>query len=224
MEQLRTLMDTPEHPSHGVLSDRKSEFLGDACHVASLSDALRFVKATKNRHPKARHVAFAALVGGYAQPVAERMSDDGEPSGTAGKPILDTLRVTGLTDCVVCVTRYFGGILLGSGGLIRAYAGCASRALERAQMAELVEFQQYACDVAYSQLRSMNKLVEDHAGVQISAEYTDRVRLLMEVPTSGSVSFEMRIREVFNAGVKPLRLARVQRPVARRHVRDADNG
>ena len=207
-------------------SSSRSTANGSACPERACEDSVRTNCPNVGRGPVTGTglVAFAALVGGYAQPVAERMSDDGEPSGTAGKPILDTLRVTGLTDCVVCVTRYFGGILLGSGGLIRAYAGCASRALERAQMAELVEFQQYACDVAYSQLRSMNKLVEDHAGVQISAEYTDRVRLLMEVPTSGSVSFEMRIREVFNAGVKPLRLARVQRPVARRHVQDADNG
>ena len=121
MAESSTLLNTADHPAEDSLVDRKSEFIGDACHADTLAEALAFVDTIRERHPKARHVAYAAICGGQGQ-MTERMSDDGEPSGTAGKPILDVLRANGLTDCVVTVTRYFGGILLGSGGLTRAYS------------------------------------------------------------------------------------------------------
>ena len=111
--------------------EKKSEFIGDACHIDSLDEALAFVQTIRDQHPKARHVAYAAVCGGSDGRLAERMSDDGEPSGTAGKPILDVLRANEMTDCVVAVTRYLGGILLGSGGLIHIPRGRPLRSKRR---------------------------------------------------------------------------------------------
>ena len=119
---MQTILDSADQPAHDAFVEKKSEFIGDACHIDSLDEALAFVQTIRDQHPKARHVAYAAVCGGSDGRLAERMSDDGEPSGTAGKPILDVLRANEMTDCVVAVTRYFGGILLGSGGLIRAYS------------------------------------------------------------------------------------------------------
>lgn len=109
MTEMFTLLNTPDDPAHDAMVEKKSEFIGDACHVDSLDEALAFVETIRERHPKSRHVAYAAICGGADGRLSERMSDDGEPSGTAGKPILDVLRANGLTDCVVAVTRYFGG-------------------------------------------------------------------------------------------------------------------
>ena len=128
---MQTILDSVDRPAHDAFIEKKSEFIGDACHIESLDDALAFVQTIRDLHPKARHVAYAAVCGGSGGRLAERMSDDGEPSGTAGKPILDVLRANEMTDCVVAVTRYFGGILLGSGGLIRAYSTGASIATIR---------------------------------------------------------------------------------------------
>ena len=143
MTEMFTLLNTPDDPAHDAMVEKKSEFIGDACHVDSLDEALAFVEAIRERHPKSRHVAYAAICGGADGRLSERMSDDGEPSGTAGKPILDVLRANGLTDCAVAVTRYFGGILLGSGGLIRAYSTGASLAVKAARRARIVPCRMY---------------------------------------------------------------------------------
>lgn len=129
---MKTVLDTSDRPAHDALVEKKSEFIADVCHVDALDEALLFVDSVRQLHPKARHVAYAAICVDGDGRVRERMSDDGEPSGTAGKPILDVLRANEMTDCVVAVTRYFGGILLGSGGLIRAYSTGASIAVKAA--------------------------------------------------------------------------------------------
>ena len=136
---MQTILNTPDDPAHDSLVEKKSEFIGDAAHVDTLDEALAFVAAIREQHPKARHVAYAAVCGGADGRLSERMSDDGEPSGTAGKPILDVLKQSGTTDCVVAVTRYFGGILLGSGGLVRAYSSAASLAMKAARAARIEE-------------------------------------------------------------------------------------
>ena len=136
---MQTILNTPDDPAHDSLVEKKSEFIGDAAHVDTLDEALAFVAAIREQHPKARHVAYAAVCGGADGRLSERMSDDGEPSGTAGKPILDVLKQSGTTDCVVAVTRYFGGILLGSGGLVRAYSSAASLAMKAARAARIMD-------------------------------------------------------------------------------------
>lgn len=214
MGELRTLMDTAERPAHGVSVERKSEFLADACHIDSLQDALDFIAATHERHPKARHVAYAAMVGGYDGAMAERMSDDGEPSGTAGKPILDTMRANSLTDCVVSVTRYFGGILLGSGGLIRQYAGACMAAIDHARLAQLVECQEYRVTLDYRQFDHAREITAVCGGSVLSTEYTNRVALTVELPVTACADFEHRVREAFSATVVPVRTSQRWRAVA----------
>ena len=125
---MQTILNTPDDPAHDSLVEKKSEFIGDAAHVDTLDEALAFVAAIREQHPKARHVAYAAVCGGADGRLSERMSDDGEPSGTAGKPILDVLKQSGTTDCVVAVTRYFAGLRwAGPRVLIRRIIGDESR-------------------------------------------------------------------------------------------------
>ncbi|MDU0348834.1 YigZ family protein [Actinomyces sp. MRS3W] len=119
------------------LEVKRSHFLGQAARTDDEAAARVFIAAVRARYPDARHhcSAFTVAVPG-AQPI-ERSSDDGEPSGTAGGPMLDVLRGTGLTNTTVVVTRYFGGTLLGTGGLARAYTQAATQALEAAARVRL---------------------------------------------------------------------------------------
>lgn len=203
---VRTLLDTPDAPAHDAFVEKKSEFIGDAAHVDTLDEALAFVETIREAHPKSRHVAYAAVCGGADGRLSERMSDDGEPSGTAGKPILDVIRANDLTDLVVAVTRYFGGILLGSGGLVRAYSTGAAMAVKSGRMADIVPCQRYRVRLTYPQLARFQQLLAAVGGRTESENYTDRVELVAVVPLdacAGPGGFETRVVETFNAAVTP---------------------
>ncbi len=202
MADLITLLDTAQAPAHAAFVEKKSEFIGDACHIDSLEEAVAFVESIREQHPKARHVAYAAICGGDDGRLSERMSDDGEPSGTAGKPILDVIRANGLTDCVVTVTRYFGGILLGAGGLIRAYASGAAQAISVAHKADIVVCNRYGLTVDYSQLGALQQLLATVGAEQGNSEYTDRVSLEVVVPVAQTEQFNTRLQDMFNATVQ----------------------
>lgn len=210
---MQTILDSADWPAHDAFVEKKSEFIGDACHIESLDEAIAFVQTIRDQHPKARHVAYAAVCGGSDGRLTERMSDDGEPSGTAGKPILDVLRANGMTDCVVAVTRYFGGILLGSGGLIRAYSTGASIAVKAAAKAKIVPCGEYQVMLDYSQLGSFQNLLALMEGEQSDARYADRVVLTVMVPQEHASVFESRIKETFNATVVPQLIGTSNRPV-----------
>lgn len=212
----RTILNDAAAPAHDAFVEKKSEFIGDACHVDDLDDALMFVEQIRDMHPKSRHVAYAAIVTDDTGRVMERMSDDGEPSGTAGKPILDVLRANGLTDCVVAVTRYFGGILLGSGGLIRAYSTGASLAVKAARTACIVQCRRYLVRLDYAQLGAFQQLLSACDGAQLDAAFTDHVEVECAVPTDIEGRFTDRVRETFNANVVPEALGFVARPVEER--------
>ncbi|MBT1175949.1 YigZ family protein [Bifidobacterium sp. LC6] len=210
---MQTILNTPDAPAHDALVEKKSEFIGDAAHVASLDEALAFVASIREQHPKARHVAYAAVCGGADGRLSERMSDDGEPSGTAGKPILDVLKQSGTTDCVVAVTRYFGGILLGSGGLVRAYSSAASLAMKAARVAHIMTAQRYRMQLEYPQLARFQQLLASVGGSQEDEQYTMNVVLTAVVPQESTERFEERVRETFNAAVTPEPLDMVNIPV-----------
>ncbi|MBT1181503.1 YigZ family protein [Bifidobacterium sp. CP2] len=210
---MRTILDAVDAPAHDAFVEKKSEFIGDAAHVGSLDEALAFVETIRERHPKSRHVAYAAVCGGADGRVAERMSDDGEPSGTAGKPILDVLRANDLTDCVVAVTRYFGGILLGSGGLIRAYSTGASIAVKAARMAAIVPCRRYLVSLQYPQLSRFQQMLAAVDGVQSDETYAADVTLVASLPVGNAERFEAMVREGFNASVTPEPLDVVNRAI-----------
>lgn len=212
----RTILNAAAEPAHDAFVEKKSEFIGDACHIDDLDAALAFVETIREAHPKSRHVAYAAIVTDGTGRVMERMSDDGEPSGTAGKPILDVLRANGLTDCAVAVTRYFGGILLGSGGLVRAYSTGASLAVKAARKASIVQCRRYLVRLDYARLGAFQQLLAAVDGAQLDAAFTDHVEVECAVPTDMEDRFTDHVRETFNATVVPEPLGLVARPVEER--------
>ncbi|MCQ2336274.1 MAG: YigZ family protein [Paludibacteraceae bacterium] len=114
--------------SEGIYKDKGSKFLAFAHHVESVDEAKSIIAKYKKEHHKARHVCFAYRIGDNAE--IYRGCDDGEPSGTAGRPILHQLELEKLTNAMIVVVRYFGGTLLGTGGLVRAYKEAAADALK----------------------------------------------------------------------------------------------
>ena len=120
------------------LEVKRSHFLARALRADDEQEARAFIAAVRSRHPDARHHCSAYTVPSPGALPVERSNDDGEPSGTAGQPILEVLRGTGLVDATVVVTRYFGGTLLGTGGLVRAYGEAAARAIKAAARVRLV--------------------------------------------------------------------------------------
>ena len=117
---------TIKERSYFEYEDRKSVFIGEAMPVSCEADALSFIESVKRRYPDARHHVYAYVL---RENSIMRFSDDREPQGTAGMPVLDSIRKNGCTDTVIVVTRYFGGTLLGTGGLVRAYSAAATGAL-----------------------------------------------------------------------------------------------
>lgn len=210
---MQTILNTSDNPAHDSLVEKKSEFIGDAAHVDTLDEALAFVTSIREQHPKARHVAYAAVCGGADGRLSERMSDDGEPSGTAGKPILDVLKQSGTTDCVIAVTRYFGGILLGSGGLVRAYSSAASLAMKAARVARIMTARRYRVHLEYPQLSRFQQLLSQLDGRQEDESYAANVELTAVVPVDHCVQFELQVVEAFNAAVSPEPIDMVNIPV-----------
>ena len=122
---------TIQHSSVFEYEDRKSVFIGEAHPVSSEADALNFIASVKKKYPDAKHHVYAYVL---RENSIMRFSDDREPQGTAGMPVLDSIRKNGCTDTVIVVTRYFGGTLLGTGGLVRAYSAAATGALQKANI------------------------------------------------------------------------------------------
>ncbi len=139
-----------------TLVEKKSEFIGYCAPVKTEEEAIAYVNSIKKKHSDARHNCYAYVL---REGFASRFSDDGEPHGTAGMPILDSIRKSGLTDVAVVVTRYFGGILLGTGGLVRAYTAAASGAIKEAGVVEVGTFVLLELKCNYSDYQKIMPLV-----------------------------------------------------------------
>lgn len=148
---------------------KKSRLIGYASHVDSWSDAQLRIDAIKKEHPKARHWCFAFCAG--VNPVNERSSDDGEPTGTAGAPILNAIRSEGLSDTLCVVVRYFGGIKLGAGGLIRAYGNAARQVLRESPRTILIPKSTFMVEVSTSYIGSLYDIVSKFDGICEDEKY-----------------------------------------------------
>lgn len=149
---------TVKNPSHFEYEDRKSVFIGEAMPVSTESEAISFIDSVKKRYPDARHHVYAYVL---RENSAMRFTDDHEPAGTAGMPVLDIIRKNGCTDVVIVVTRYFGGTLLGTGGLVRAYTAAALGALESAEIIRYDIYTTVEFSVSYSDYGKITGILSD---------------------------------------------------------------
>ena len=151
---------TIKERSYFEYEDRKSVFIGEAMPVSTEADALRFIESVKKRYPDARHHVYAYVL---RENSVMRFTDDHEPQGTAGMPVLDIIRKNGCTDVVIVVTRYFGGTLLGTGGLVRAYTSAALGALEGGEIIRYDVYTEAELSVSYSDYGKITSVLEAHS-------------------------------------------------------------
>ncbi|AIY85026.1 hypothetical protein U729_3042 [Clostridium baratii str. Sullivan] len=176
--------------------EKKSEFIGYAKRVESEEEAKEFINEIKSMHKQARHNCFAYVIGeNYG---IQRYSDDGEPQGTAGIPILEVMKKQGVTDCAIVVTRYFGGILLGAGGLTRAYTKGASIALKAGGVVEKVEGCKVSITIDYDLIGKIQYLCGQNNWHIEDSEYTDKVTIFIYSENGVAELIEKEVIEATN--------------------------
>ncbi len=182
-------------------TEKKSVFIGHACPVKSEEEALEYIKKQKSAYADARHNVWAYLQKGE---IVARYSDDGEPQGTAGVPVLDAIRKSGVTDAVVVVTRYFGGILLGAGGLVRAYSHTARLALEAAHIITYEQYTVMELTCSYSDYQKYLAELPRYGAVTDDTQFSDRVTVIFAVKDIVVEDLCTRVREISNGSDAPV--------------------
>ena len=157
----------------GEYEEKKSKFIAYVAPVSTEEEALNFIASIKKKHYDARHNCSAFIIGDDKSLI--RSSDDGEPSGTAGKPMLEVLNGANLTNVVAVVTRYFGGVLLGTGGLVRAYTEAIKDALSNATFASITYCLDIMVKVSYTDVNSMQYYLSNNEIMLIDTIYAEDV-------------------------------------------------
>ena len=200
---------TLEKEGSATLVERRSEFIGYAAPVSNEDEAAAFVMRIKKKHADARHNVFAYVLRGGA---LKRYSDDGEPQGSAGMPVLDVLCKNGLDGAAVVVTRYFGGILLGTGGLVRAYSSAASAAVEAAGIITLEEVVVLKMKCSYNDHARVSNEFSRY-GIDIEeTEFSSDVTITMTAPTATVENFKIRMRDLTAGRSTPTEIGRKLAP------------
>ena len=188
----------------------KSRFIGHGCPCETEEAALAFLAEIRARHKDATHNCYAYIVG--ANMGIMRYSDDGEPGGTAGMPIIEVMKARGVTNCAVVVTRYFGGILLGAGGLVRAYSQGAAAALNACGVGVMHPTARYLLEVPYPMLGRLEFFLKSEPVVVEEKQFADAVILTLVVRTSDEEAFAARLTNMSEGRLEPLRCEEFYRP------------
>ena len=177
----------------GEVVEKKSRFIAQIFPIKTEEEALELLAQVRKKHYDARHNCFAYVIGEKNE--TERCSDDGEPSGTAGRPMLDVITGQGIHDVLVVVTRYFGGTLLGTGGLVRAYSAAVKAGLENCRVMEKIRGYQVVVKTDYNNLGKIQYIAAGMELPEQNSEYGENVELTYTVPEEKAAAFEREITE-----------------------------
>ena len=178
---------------------KKSRFICHAKRVYSEEEARDFITAIKKEHYKATHNCSAFIIGERSE--IKRTSDDGEPSGTAGVPMLGVLENHNLINVCVVVTRYFGGIKLGAGGLIRAYAGSVALAVKEIGIVDIKEQAGIQIQMTYAQYQEYGNFLKEHHLMELETNFTDQVETMIFVDKENKEHIKSELIEFYNGKV-----------------------
>ena len=178
-------------PVHSELVIKKSRFIGCVQPMADRASAQAAVDALWKQHPGAAHICWALLAGGQSAAV-----DDGEPGGTAGRPMLDVLRHQDLEGVLATVVRYFGGVKLGAGGLVRAYTDTIAQALLHAGKVPLQRMRELQCCVPYSMEGLLRREIEAAGAQLLDVAHATQVELRLSLPQTRADAFVQRINDI----------------------------
>ena len=175
--------------------EKKSEFISYVARIESEDEAKAFIEQIRKKHSDATHNCYAYILKGTQ---IARFSDDGEPQGTAGMPILEVIKREGLVGVCIVVTRYFGGILLGAGGLVRAYAKGAKIGIDKAGVAEFVEHVTFDVSVSYAEYEKVVKDLEKNKIMLRDTTFAENVILSLSCEQHNLSRFENHIADLTN--------------------------
>lgn len=178
-------------PVTAELDIRKSRFIAHAIPVADRDAAMQALRLLRDAHPSATHVCWALLAGGQSG-----MSDDGEPSGTAGRPILEVLRHHDLDGVLAAVVRYYGGVKLGAGGLVRAYTDAIASALQQAQRVERIAQAELTVEIDYPDEARVRRWIEQEGAELVDSGYELTVRLVLRMPATKRDAARVALRDL----------------------------
>ena len=184
----------------GEIVEKKSRFIATVRLVESEEEALSCLEALRKKYWDARHNCFVYIIGENQETV--RCSDDGEPSGTAGRPMLDVVQGAGLRNVLVVVTRYFGGILLGTGGLVRAYTAAASGALQQAELVSMRLVVDCSVRVSYAQFEQAQRIIAAAETRLDEPVFDDAVTLCWRMPAGQEGALCTALNELTRGGAE----------------------
>jgi len=176
------------------LEERRSRFVATAFYLDSIESVKAEIKQMRQKHKDASHVVHAFAYG-KLHSLITGMSDDGEPKGTAGRPVLDSILGRSITNVLVMVVRYFGGTLLGTGGLVQAYGKSAQQALDELQLRELYDCQTVTIDCSYDSHRALMRLLREFEIEELSESFGERVCLSFRIRDIVALDLEQKIHE-----------------------------
>lgn len=188
-------------PSEGLYKEKMSKFLAFAEPSRTADEALAVVARYRKEYFDARHVCWAYMLGAARDTF--RSNDDGEPSGTAGKPILGQINSAGLTDLVVVVVRYFGGIKLGTSGLIEAYRAAAAEALAAAEVEERILEARLTAAFGYPLMGDVMRIVKEEGAAVLAQDFQMDCRLTVSIRQAGLDRLRQRLAQVYGVSLQP---------------------
>ncbi len=186
---------TVESPCEGSITEKRSEFIAQLFPAKTAEECTQIIEAVKAKHHKARHNVWAYRLreGGVT-----RYSDDGEPQGTGGIPVLNVLQKSELEDVCCVVTRYFGGVLLGAPGLTRAYSSSAAESVKNAKLLHFCEAYRIRYVIDYTNYGKVSYLLPEFETVDAGSDFGEKVTLLFDIKTSLYPALEAKLTETFN--------------------------
>lgn len=191
----------------GEIIEKKSRFIANVFDVDSEETAVQYINEVKKRYWDARHNCWAYVIGNNSE--MQRFSDDGEPSGTAGKPILEVLNSSGIRNCLIVVTRYFGGTLLGTGGLVRAYQAASKMGIDNSSVCEVLEGVRLSVDINYNNVGKMQYICAETGASIIDSAYGENVHMDIVIAKECYNTFLRKIADGFAGTVEPEELGKV---------------
>lgn len=194
---------TVSKPAEVSFEEKKSVFIGNISPVKNEEDAVLFVNSIRKKYPDAKHNVYAYIL---RENSAMRYSDDKEPQGTAGLPVLNVMRKNNITDAAIVVTRYFGGILLGTGGLMRAYTEAAKNAVETAEICRATPVTVFRTECAYNDYQKLMPLISKNGAAVESADFADNVSLEISLESMKYDVFVSELTEISGGRISVVKI------------------
>lgn len=188
----------------GEIEEKKSRFIAHIYHAESEEEAVCIINEVKKKYWDARHNCYAYVIGDRAE--LQRFSDDGEPQGTAGKPILDIITKSGIYNCLIVVTRYFGGTLLGTGGLIRAYQAAAKEGLAHSTVLDVTPGIRGEMNTDYNSIGKIQYICAEMGIDILQTEYTENVHIEIVTELEKYEQFVQKITDAFSGKIDVVKI------------------